>query len=60
MTHSPKSISQSLPAEEQPAKRLLAIQKFSIQGIKICYGVTYGTTSANILHLKMLRELQKY
>lgn len=60
MTHSPKSISQSLTAEQQPAKRLLAIQKFSIQGIKICYGVTYGTTSANILYSQMFGELQKY
>lgn len=42
------------------SQEALAIQKFSIQGKKICYGVTYGTTSANILHFQMFRELQKY
>lgn len=42
------------------SQETLALQKFSIQGIKICYGVTYGTASANILHFQMFRELQKY
>lgn len=45
---------------EAASQETLAVQKFSIQEIKICYGVTYGTTSANILHFQMFRELQKY
>lgn len=60
VTHSPKkaSLRVSQLRRSQP-RDSLAIQKFSIQGMKVCYGVAYGTTSANILHFQMFRELQK-